>query len=644
MEKSLVMQGRSIGPAELEQVRGLLAARPDWSRYRLSCELCQVWNWRNQVGQIKDMAARSLLLKLEERGWVALPARRRLSPNRMRHKQIRRVPHPTDLIIGSLSQLRPLQIQELSQHPEAQPLFDWLLHHYHYLGYTSVVGQNVKYLVRGPAGTGFGLFIVWRGGLEDAGAGCLHWLDGGATPGATPSGGQQQPVFDFALGAGAGTGQPHFGPGGPTHRGGLAGALRPWGGAAGDVCGTGPVPGLLLSGGQLDLRGSDARAHPAGSPTRSASAGEGCVGLSPASRFSKGFVSLKLFTREELLPLARSHPEVLVDIILALQDRLAQLEQRVRELEAQVARNSSNSSKPPSSDGLSKPSPKSLRSPSGRKPGGQPGHPGQTLPRVQNPDHIEVHPLEVCPQCGGHGLGREPALDYESRQVFDLPELSLAVTEHRVEIKSCPHCGQTVGAGFPAGVRAPAQYGPRFQSLMVYLNQQQLLPYDRLAQMCQDLFGQPLSVATLAAANERAYHQLDPFAQALAGQVPLAEVVHLDESGLRVDGTLHWLHVASTATLTCYGVHPKRGTEAMDALGIVGACRQWVVHDHWKPYFSYEQCQHALCNEHLLRELKFLWEEQQEVWARQMSDLLLALHRRRQKHGEFNERQFKRAR
>ena len=152
MEKSLVMQGRSIGPAELEQVRGLLAARPDWSRYRLSCELCQVWNWRNQVGQIKDMAARSLLLKLEERGWVALPARRRLSPNRMRHKQIRRVPHPTDLIIGSLSQLRPLQIQELSQHPEAQPLFDWLLHHYHYLGYTSVVGQNVKYLVRRQQG------------------------------------------------------------------------------------------------------------------------------------------------------------------------------------------------------------------------------------------------------------------------------------------------------------------------------------------------------------------------------------------------------------------------------------------------------------------------------------------------------------
>ena len=352
---------------------------------------------------------------------------------------------------------------------------------------------------------------------------------------------------------------------------------------------------------------------------------------------------MKLFTREELLPLARSHPEALVDIILALQERLAQLEQRVKELEAQLARNSSNSNEPPSSDGLSKPSPKSLRTPSARKPGGQPGHPGQTLQQVKNPDQVQIHRLKVCPQCQGRGLEKEPVLDYASRQVFDLPERPLVVSEHRAEIKGCPHCGQAVCADFPAGVSAPAQYGPRFQSLMVYLNQQQLLPYGRLAQLCEDLFGQPLSVATLAVANERAFNQLESFAQALASQVPLAEVVHLDESGLRVAGALHWLHVASTATLTSYGVHPKRGTEAMDALGIVGACRQWVVHDHWKPYFSYQQCQHALCNEHLLRELKFLWEEQGQVWARQMSDLLLELHRRRQKHGEFNERQFKRA-
>jgi transposase len=326
-----------------------------------------------------------------------------------------------------------------------------------------------------------------------------------------------------------------------------------------------------------------------------------------------------------------------------LQQRLEQLEKRVKELEAQLAKNSQNSHKPPSSDGLSKPNTKSLRTASGRKPGGQPGHPGQTLQQVKDPDHIKIHGLEVCPKCQGQGLGQEPVLDYESRQVFDVPQRPMEVTEHRAEIKCCPHCAEEVRADFPAGVSAPVQYGPRFQSLMVYLNQQQLIPYDRLAQLCEDLFGQPLSAGTLAAANERAYAQLEPFAQALVNQVPQAPVVHLDESGIRVEGALHWLHVASTAELTLYGVHPKRGTEAMDALGIVGACRQWVVHDHWKPYFAYQECLHALCNEHLLRELKFLWEEEHEFWAQQLSDLLLEFHRRRQKHGEFNERQFKQA-
>lgn len=350
-----------------------------------------------------------------------------------------------------------------------------------------------------------------------------------------------------------------------------------------------------------------------------------------------------MFSRAELLALARRQPEALVDILLALQQRVEQLEKSVKELERQLAQNSHNSHKPPSSDGYSKPSPKSLRTPSGRKPGGQPGHPGQTLTRVKEPDHIEIHSLEVCPQCHGGGLGKEPVLDYESRQVFDLPERPLVVTEHRSEIKCCPHCAAEVRADFPAGVSAPVQYGPRFQSLMVYLNQQQLLPYDRLAQLCEDLFGQPLSAGTLATANERAYEQLAPFAQALFQQVPQADVVHLDESGLRVAGKLHWLHVAATAGLTFYGVHPKRGTEAMDALGIIGACRQWVVHDHWKPYFAYTECLHALCNEHLLRELKFLWEEEHEGWAQQLSALLLEFYQARQTHGALSQRQFKRA-
>jgi len=339
---------------------------------------------------------------------------------------------------------------------------------------------------------------------------------------------------------------------------------------------------------------------------------------------------MKRFTRAELLALGRRELAALVELTLTFQ--------------AQLGRNSTNSHQPPATDGLAKPAPKSLRKKAGRRPGGQPGHPGHTLLPVKHPDHLEGHRLAGCPHCGGPGLQREPVLDYERRQVFELPPQTLVVTEHRAEIKCCPHCGQTVRAEFPAGVGAPVQYGPRFQGLLVYLNQQQLLPYDRLAQLCADLFGQPLSAGTLATANERTFAQLAPFAQALIRRVPQAPVVHLDESGLRVAGALHWLHVAATADLTCYGVHPKRGTEAMTALGVVGACRQWVVHDHWKPYFTYQECLHALCNQHLLRELKFLWEEQQEGWARALSDLLLALYRRRQQRGEFNERQFKRAR
>jgi hypothetical protein len=152
VEESQVIQGRVIGPVELEQVRCLLATHPEWSRYRLSRELCQVWGWRNLTGQIKDMAARTLLLKLEQRGWVTLPTRRWPSPNRMLHKQIRRLAHPTDPITGALGELQPLQILELSRSPAVGPVFDSLLQQHHYLSYTSAVGQNVKYLVRDRQG------------------------------------------------------------------------------------------------------------------------------------------------------------------------------------------------------------------------------------------------------------------------------------------------------------------------------------------------------------------------------------------------------------------------------------------------------------------------------------------------------------
>jgi transposase len=334
--------------------------------------------------------------------------------------------------------------------------------------------------------------------------------------------------------------------------------------------------------------------------------------------------------RDELLLQARTQPEKLVDYVIELEGRLAQ--------------NSRNSSRPPSSDGLRKAPVRSLRGKSGRKPGGQPGHPGHTLQTVAQPDHTLTHPLTQCPcgQCGGVCLLGQPVLAHQYRQVFDLPPLRLSVTEHRAEIKRCPVSGRRVSAVFPPGVLAPVQYGPNFRGLTLYLFDQQLLPFDRLRQTCQDLFGQPLSLGTLTQTHHQAYEALAPVESAIIRALIQVPVVHLDESGLRVAGALHWLHVACTPELTHYGVHAQRGVEAMDALGVLPHCRQWLVHDHWKPYFKYEAL-HALCNQHLLRELKFLAEEQNEAWAAELSTFLLDWKRDPLTALGLDEEQFQRA-
>jgi transposase len=332
-----------------------------------------------------------------------------------------------------------------------------------------------------------------------------------------------------------------------------------------------------------------------------------------------------LSRRQELLRQVRRQPEVVVDRLLAVEQQVHDLLEKVRQLEDRQARNSSNSSQPPSSDGLTKPPPRSLRRKTGRKPGGQPGHSGHTLQPAPKPDQVTVHPLHRCPcgHCRGVFLHSQAVLGYECPQVFDLPPLRLVVTEHQAEIKRCPISGLTVKATFPAGVEGPVQYGPHCRGFTLYLFNQQLLPFNRLRQTCLDLFGQPLSLGTLTQTNERAYHTLEPVELILTCALIQAPVVNLDESGLRVAGRLHWLHVACTPQLTFYGVHDKRGSEAMDALGVLPHCRHWLVHDHWKPYYKYDAL-HALCNQHLLRELKFLAEEHHQTWATELSQFLVA--------------------
>jgi transposase len=347
--------------------------------------------------------------------------------------------------------------------------------------------------------------------------------------------------------------------------------------------------------------------------------------------------------RRQLWNLARTCLSALIEMLLRLEAEVRALRSQVKELQDRLALTSRNSGKPPSTDGLAKPAPKSLRTKSGRRRGGQPGHPGRTLQPVQEPDQIVMHRLGLCPcgLCQGRSLRDQPLVDYAKRQVFELPRKLVEVTEHQAEIKRCPVSGRLVTAAFPESISAPAQYGPRFRGLMVYFNNRQFIPYDRLTEICEDVFGQPLSEATVVTANQRVYTILEPFEQAVKGHLPQAPLVHADESGLRVANKLHWLHVVCTPCLTFYGVHRKRGRKAMDEFDILPRCRRWIIHDHFAPYFTYKNCLHALCNEHHLRELKFLYEEHHEAWAEELSTFLVDAKQRVEREGVLHERAFK---
>ena len=288
---------------------------------------------------------------------------------------------------------------------------------------------------------------------------------------------------------------------------------------------------------------------------------------------------------------------------------------RVAELERRLGLNSSTSGKPPSSDGLAKPKreprTRSLREASGKLPGGQKGHKGETLRQVAEPDTIVAHYPDTCPACGS-GLTAEASTGYSVRQVFDLPEPQpLLVTEYRAHTCRCGRCGERVRAAFPADVTAPVQYGPRIAAMVVYLLHYQLLPEDRLAEAMADLFGVKLVAATIARMSRRCAERFQDFAGAVGALVKTAAVKHMDETGFRIGGKTQWLHVACTLWLVFYRVSPKRGSLLEGVTGI-------VVHDHWKPYYTMEGVLHALCNAHHLRELQALVEIEKEDWARRM--------------------------
>src|SRR3954467_1555324 len=288
---------------------------------------------------------------------------------------------------------------------------------------------------------------------------------------------------------------------------------------------------------------------------------------------------------------------------IAEQDmRIAEQDARIAELKRQLAASSRNSSKPPSSDGLDKPAPKSLRGRSGRKPGGQPGREGRTLRQVAVPDEVVVHQPGACRGCGGMLVADDPPIGVIRRQVFDIPTITVRVVEHRLISRRCV-CGALTCAAGPAGVTAPVQYGPHAAAIAVYLCLGQHLPVERTAGLLAELFGTPMSTGTVAAWTHRAAAELAPFTAAARTALTDAQVLHLDETGLRVAGRLHWLHVTSSARFTGLFCHRKRGKEAIGAAGVLPGFAGIAVHDAFAPYARYPAATHALCNAHLLREL-----------------------------------------
>jgi transposase len=328
--------------------------------------------------------------------------------------------------------------------------------------------------------------------------------------------------------------------------------------------------------------------------------------------------SLPRFDREQLEQMDK---ETLIDLVLLLQDHLDELSQRVKKLEDQVAKQSRNSSKPPSSDGLSKPRTRSLRRSEGRKPGGQEGHPGHTLRMREHPDYIELHSVGYCPHCATD-LSDVAVSDSMRRQVFDVPPVQIEVTEHQAAIKYCPSCHHQVQAAFPPGVTQPVQYGPRLKAQASYLNNYHFIPIARTCELLGDFYGHAPAWAFVAEANQAVVCGCEPALAEIQRQLLQAKVAHFDESGIRVKGQLHWLHSAGTKMLTFFGLHRKRGQEAMQDIGILPRFTGCALHDHWASYLAFEQCDHAFCNAHLLRELQFITDQYGQPWANKMAQLL----------------------
>ncbi len=299
---------------------------------------------------------------------------------------------------------------------------------------------------------------------------------------------------------------------------------------------------------------------------------------------------------------------------------------RMTDLEARLNMNSKNSSKPPSSDGYKKSNKNNSRKKSGRTTGGQLGHEGKTLAKVEKPDTIvDIKTPDQC-NCG---CDLKNVRDIrKTRQVFDLPKIKINVTEYVTYEKVCPSCGKIHTTEFPAEVAQPTQYGANLKALMGYLVTYQFIPLNRTVELIRDITDQTISEGTLVNVSQLLYRQLEQPLNKIKAMLINSDVVHFDETGVRDRGKLNWMHVASTPTLTCYEVHKNRGSKASGDIGILPNFKGTAVHDHWKPYYKYTDCSHAECNAHNVRYLRDILENYKQEWAGDMISLLIEINRR----------------
>nr|WP_221895141.1 IS66 family transposase [Bathymodiolus japonicus methanotrophic gill symbiont] len=277
-----------------------------------------------------------------------------------------------------------------------------------------------------------------------------------------------------------------------------------------------------------------------------------------------------------------------------------------------VTLNSKNSSKPPASDPKRK---KGNRKKSDKPSGGQKSHVGTTLQKIDDPDEIEIITIDrrTLPK------GRYTADGFETRQVFDI-DISRVVTEYQAQ-RLINEKGQCFIAPFPDEVTKAAQYGNGIKAHVVYLSQYQLLPYNRIQEYFADQLGMPISEGSIYNFNELAYEKLAGFETISKEHLVESACIHADETGININGKRHWLHGASNVQWTHFFPHAKRGTEAMNDIGILPHFHGILCHDHWKPYYKYD-CTHSLCNAHHLRELTRAWEQDKQEWALEMKRLL----------------------